>query len=60
MNIKELYMWRTLAGISVEHETPPHEFSGGKHGSPLQSEGVLINALAKSSIAATMYYRTNK
>jgi len=48
----ETYMETTRANSPPElHVTPVHEFSLGKQGSPLQSEGGLFKFLANSSIA---------
>jgi hypothetical protein len=47
----ETYMVTMREIFPPEHVTPVHEFSLGKQGSPLQSDGGLFKFLAHSSIA---------
>ena len=44
----------TRASRLPEQVSPVHEFPSGRHGSPVQSEGVLSNALANAVMPITV------
>lgn len=54
--IRETYKDIIRKGSSLEHETPVHEYSIGRHGSTVQSSGGLANSFFTSSIATTVKY----
>lgn len=44
----------------LEHVIPVHEFSSGKQGSPVQSDGGLVKLLANSIIAISVKHQNGQ